>query len=136
MDDSETISASLDASKGVHGRKPIRLLLQFHIQTREINAYINWHGCLSPDDTRRITYRFPPEAAQTEAWLVSYDLRDDNGNMEYGITAVREPTLFIDKVFKSEQLVVRLTEKNKAPITAVFDLPSPPSELDQIIAAG
>jgi len=137
MDDSETISASLDASKGLQSGKPIRLLLQFHMQTREINAYINWHGFLWPNKIPRIiTYRFPPETAQTEAWIVSRDFRDDDGDMEHGITAVREPTLFVDKVFKSEQLIVRLTQENQAPITAVFALPNPPSQLTKIIADG
>jgi len=47
MDDSETISASLDASKGVNEGKPIRLLLQYHIQTGKIKAYIQWHELLT-----------------------------------------------------------------------------------------
>lgn len=131
LDDSETISASLDASKGVNERKPIRLLLQFHVQTREIKAYIEWHEFFW-GDTKRVTYRFPPEAAQTETWLVSRDFRDDDGDLEDGITAVREPTLFVNKLLKSEQLVVRLLQKNEAPITAMFDLPSPPIEFNQV----
>ncbi len=138
MDDSETISASLDASKGVNEGKPIRLILQFHGQTRETKAYIKWHEIFWWDDTKRVTYRFPPETAQTETWLISRDFRDDDGDIEGGITAVREPTLFVNKLLKSEQLVVRLPQKNEAPITAVFDLPSPPIELNQVkvIAAG
>ena len=137
MDDSETISASLGASKGVCSGKPIRFILQFHGQTRETKVYIKWHEILW-GDTKRVTYRFPPEAAQTETWLISRDFRDDDGDIEGGITAVGEPTLFVNKLLKSEQLVVRLLQKNEAPITAVFDLPSPPIELNQVkvIAAG
>lgn len=137
MDDSETISASLDASKGVCNGKPIRLILQFHGQTRRTKAYIKWHEVLW-EDTKIVTYRFPPEAAQTETWLISRDFRDDDGDIECDITAVREPTLFVNKLLKNEQLVVRLPQKNEAPITAVFDLPSPPIELNQVkvIAAG
>ncbi len=138
MDDSETISASLDASKGVCNGKPIRLILQFHGQTRRTNAYIKWHEFFWPKDTKRVTYRFPPEAAQTETWLISRDFRDDDGDIESGITAVQEPNLFINKLLKSEQLVVRLLQKDEAPITAVFDLPSPPIEFNQVkvITAG
>ncbi len=138
MDDSETISASLDASKGICSGKPIRLILQFHGQTRETKVYIKWHEFFWDDGIIRVIYRFPPEAAQTEEWLISRDFRDDNGKIEYDITAVREPNLFVNKLLKSEQLVVRLPQKNEAPITAVFDLPSPPIELNQakVITAG
>ena len=137
IDDSETISASLDASKGVNERERICLILQFHGQTRETKTYIQWHEFLW-GDTERVIYRFPLEAAQTEEWLIGRDFRDDDGDIEHDITAVREPTLSVNKLLKSEQLVVRLPQKNEAPITAVFDLPSPPTEFNQlkVIAAG
>ena len=139
MDDSETISASLDASKGKREGKPIRLLVRFNVQTGKINAYVDWHSTgFIGAERYRCAYRFPPEAAQTEIWRISNDFRDDDGYIiEDHITSVRDLALFVNKLFKSKRLVVQLMPQDDyAPITAVFDLPSQPTQLNRIMAAG
>ena len=108
LDDSRTMVALLDAVEGVGGMiepKPITLVAR--CQSNETDVFIGWHDFLGDDelndvysDRKRVTYRFPPAAAQTEMWNVSTD---------NAMTFVGSPIPFLRTLVESERLVVQTT---------------------------
>lgn len=121
LDDSTTVVSVLEATTGTGGMiEPEPIVLVVRCSSNTTDAYINWHDFLGDDDLgnvrstrKRVTYRFPPVAAQTEMWSVSTD--NDS-------TFVRRAIPFLRRMVESEQLVVQTTPYNEAPSMAVFDL--------------
>ena len=81
LDDSTTVVSVLEATTGTGGMlEPEAIALVVRCSSNTTDAYINWHDFLGDDDLgnvrstrKRVTYRFPPVAAQTEMWSVSTD---------------------------------------------------------------
>ena len=123
LDDSTTVAALLDAVQGTGGlfrEEPVRLIAR--CRSNRTEAYIVWHDFLGLDD-QRVTYRFPPAAAQTESWGLSTD--NDS-------TFVRRAIPFLRIAAESARLVVQTVPYGEAPVTAIFNLAGAENALAQI----
>ena len=120
LDDSTTVTASLNATEGVasSGLNPSPFKLVVRCQSGQIEAFICWHEYLGDDsddlsEWKRVTYRFPPADAETRRWSISTD-----GNA----TFVPVPSLFLESLAGGERLVAQTIPYDQSPAMAIFDL--------------
>ena len=121
LDDSVTVTASLEASEGVGGilgDEAFRLVARCLSNTTEV--YVEWHDYLGDDDQetirtneKRVTYRFPPAGARTELWSVST-------NNE--ATFAANPIPFLRELVENDRLVTQTIPYADNQSLASFDL--------------
>ena len=119
LDDSTTVVALLRSVQGVGGFDSEPILLIARCQSNKTEVYVNWHDYLGDDtnsvysDQKRVTYRFPPAAAETELWSISTD---------NDATFVERPIPFLRRLVESERLVMQTTPYGESPTLAIFQL--------------
>lgn len=111
VDDSKTVTATLDSTSGTNRRRqPITVVLR--CQSNKTEMFVVWNDYLGRDNSD-VLIRLGDEKAVTESWRNSTDN-----------TATFNPNTIstIKKMLTAPKMVLQVTPYNENQVTAVFDL--------------
>lgn len=127
VDDSKTVTASLDANESVKtslGEERPTLIVRF--KEGKLSAYV-YYGLYLGVDEIPVTLRFGSEKAVNEKW--------DMASSHKAVFVAGSVSQFLQNLKNSESFLIRLTPFGESPVTSTFSTEGVTSVVDSILGA-